>query len=108
MQSEVSKAIAKQKQVMGTMQHNVQGFTEEENKMLNSQYPQSEELDISEGDMLDILGEAAAGKVKAVEAEVVDVSATSPGLGDIETQLGSILEQVKAIEADLKVSGKKE
>ena len=60
MQKEVSAAMVKRKEVMGRMQENVQGFTDEEMKILQDQYKSAEE--ISEDDMVKLMGEAVEKK----------------------------------------------
>lgn len=52
--------MVKRKEVMGRMQENVQGFTDEEMKILQDQYKSAEE--ISEDDMVKLMGEAVEKK----------------------------------------------
>jgi small subunit ribosomal protein S2 len=60
MQKEVSAAVVKRKEVMGRVQENVEGFTEEEMKILQDQYKSAEE--VSEDDMVKLMGETAGEK----------------------------------------------
>ncbi|KAJ3535590.1 hypothetical protein NM208_g7074 [Fusarium decemcellulare] len=76
-QRETKAAIAERKSVMGRMQHNVEGFTEEEQKLLREQFS-GEELEITEDEMVDMMGEAALGSAKEVAAETVSVLTEQP------------------------------
>lgn len=95
MQSEISKAQKKRKEVMGRMQLNVQGFNEEEEKILAAQHSH-EEVTMSEDEMLGILGEAATPAPSEASAKS---DAMHPIVGEIEAQLagvGSVLAKVEA------------
>lgn len=67
MQKEVAAATQKRKEVMGRMQENVQGFTDEEMKILQDQYKTAGE--ISEEDMMGFMGEAAGSAKKSTETK---------------------------------------
>lgn len=58
MKKEVQAAVSKRKEVMGRMQSNVQGFTEEEQKLLRLRNG-GVDLKVSEHDMVKMMGETA-------------------------------------------------
>ncbi|SPJ75915.1 related to MRP4 - mitochondrial ribosomal protein, small subunit [Fusarium torulosum] len=70
MTREKKAAIAERKNVMGQMQHNLEGFTEEEQKLLRQQF-YGEDLEVTESEMVDMMGEAALGAAKEAAAESV-------------------------------------
>jgi small subunit ribosomal protein S2 len=70
MTREKKAAIAERKNVMGQMQHNLEGFTEEEQKLLREQF-YGENLEVTESEMVDMMGEAALGAAKEAAAESV-------------------------------------
>ncbi|KAF7559419.1 hypothetical protein G7046_g4744 [Stylonectria norvegica] len=114
MLKETKAAIAEQKAVMGRMQANIEGFTEDEQKLLRTKYSGDEE-DVSDEALTQIMGEAALGAGKHVATE--DLTAAQPeepqattGLtvAQIEEQLTVLGEQARAIEAEIKGSGKQE
>ncbi|KHO01031.1 37S ribosomal protein MRP4 [Metarhizium album ARSEF 1941] len=92
MKKEIQAAAVKRKQVMGRIQSNFQGFNEEEQKLLRIR---NEEvgLEVSEDEMVEILGETAVrDAVDAVVKAAAASSATSgreegKELADIEAQL---------------------
>ena len=89
MRKEVAAAVVKRKEVMGRMQSNVQGFNEEEQKLLRIQN-QEVDVEVSEDDMVSMLGEAAApsgGETGAAER-----------LAGVEEQLQAAQQQAKHIE----------
>lgn len=95
MQRENKAAIAERKSVMGRMQHNVEGFSEEEQKILREQFYE-EDIQVSEEDMVDMMGEAALGSPKEAE------STHGARLESIEQQLASLKEEATAIESAVK------
>ncbi|PNY26311.1 Meiotically up-regulated protein [Tolypocladium capitatum] len=114
MKKEVQAAILKRKEVMGRMQSNIQGFTEDEQNLLRSQYG-GVELDVSEAEMVEMMGEAALGEAREAVTKAGDgpsESAQAPGaemdsrLGDIEARLQSMGEQAAQIETVVGESGK--
>ncbi|KAM0337399.1 hypothetical protein ACHAPQ_003173 [Fusarium lateritium] len=70
MTREKKAAIAERKNVMGQMQHNLEGFSEEEQKLLREQF-YGENLEVTESEMVDMMGEAALGGAKEAAAESV-------------------------------------
>ncbi|KAL2694526.1 hypothetical protein Neosp_001109 [[Neocosmospora] mangrovei] len=95
MQRENKAAIAERKSVMGRMQHNIEGFSEEEQKILREQYYE-EDIQVSEEEMVDMLGEAALGSPKETE------STHGARLESIEQQLASLKEEATSIESAVK------
>ncbi|KAJ4170798.1 hypothetical protein NW754_006940 [Fusarium falciforme] len=95
MQRENKAAIAERKSVMGRMQHNIEGFSEEEQKILREQFYE-EDIQVSEEDMVDMMGEAALGSPKEAE------STHGARLESIEQQLASLKEEATAIESAVK------
>ncbi|KAH7157141.1 ribosomal protein S2, flavodoxin-like domain-containing protein [Dactylonectria macrodidyma] len=73
---ETKAALAERKEVMGRMQHNVEGFSEEEQKLLRTQF-YGEEPEVTEADMMSILGEAALGDSKAAAIKTTATVASS-------------------------------
>ena len=107
MKKEVQAAIVKRKEVMGRMQSNIQGFTEDEQNLLRSQY-KGVELDMSEDEMVQMMGEAALGEAGDVPSGLAQASepVMDSRLGDIEVQLLSLGEQAAHIETVVGESGK--
>ncbi|EFY89275.1 37S ribosomal protein MRP4 precursor [Metarhizium acridum CQMa 102] len=104
---EVQVAVTKRKEVMGRIQSNVQGFTEEEQKLLRIRNNEVD-LEVSEDEMVNILGETALKDAReaVVEAGHVHSSKTSSekvgeGLADIEAQLQQVQQQTRHIELEV-------
>jgi small subunit ribosomal protein S2 len=95
--SEVRKAKQKRKDVMGRFQLNVEGFSEDEENILRSQYAR-EDVTVSEDAMLELLGETA---VAEAADESADPSDLAPILGDIEASLKGVHTAASRIEAHL-------
>jgi small subunit ribosomal protein S2 len=96
MASEIGRAKKKRKEVMGRMQLNVQGFNEDEEKILAAQY-EHEQVTMSEDEMLGLLGEAAQPAAEQ-SSEAASDAALHPIVGEIEAQLagvGSVLAKVQ-------------
>ncbi|KAI1039779.1 hypothetical protein LB505_004687 [Fusarium chuoi] len=68
MNREKKAALAERKNVMGQMQHNLEGFNEEEQKILREGL-YGDELEVTESEMVDMMGQAALGAAKEVAAE---------------------------------------
>lgn len=68
MQKEVQAAVSKRKEVMGRTQSNVQGLTEEEQKLLRLRNSEVD-LEVSENDMVNTMVEAALGDGRDVLAQ---------------------------------------
>lgn len=103
MQTEISKAKEKRKEVMGRMQLNVQGFSEEEEKILAAQHTH-QQVSMSEDEMLGMLGEAATS---AAVKKLKKSDSIHPVVGEIEAQLagvGSVLARVEAHMKTVKLS----
>ncbi|KAH7154909.1 ribosomal protein S2, flavodoxin-like domain-containing protein [Dactylonectria estremocensis] len=106
---ETKAALEERKEVMGRMQHNVEGFTEEEQKILREQF-YGEEPEITEDDMMSILGEAALGASKdaAIKTTATVVSreaatVVSSGAGtvvNIEAQSVASIEAQPAVNVE--------
>jgi small subunit ribosomal protein S2 len=106
MKKEVAAAISKRKEVMGRVQSNVQGFTEEEQKLLrigNSNV----DLDVSEDEMVNMLGETALNDAREAVVKAGDGPSSKRGgvhgklskrLADIESQLQKVQQQTTHIE----------
>ncbi|KJZ76775.1 hypothetical protein HIM_03652 [Hirsutella minnesotensis 3608] len=123
MQKEIAAAMTKKKEVMGKMQASVQGFTEEEQNILNKHYG-AETAEVGEDKMLELLGEAAeAGDVVeaqeplgAGEAMTIEPASAAEGeapgkaderLEQVAAQLDSIKEHMGHIEAAVGSKGEK-
>ncbi|KAH6982880.1 ribosomal protein S2, flavodoxin-like domain-containing protein [Ilyonectria sp. MPI-CAGE-AT-0026] len=108
---ETKAAMEERKAVMGHIQHNIEGFTEEEQKLLRTQY-YGEEAEVTEDDMMSILGEAALGDS---EEAAIKTTATTNGsepetahkLASIEEELDGLKEKAAAIETELKSRSEK-
>lgn len=70
MNREKKAAIAERKNVMGQMQHNLEGFNEEEQKILREGF-YGDELEVTESEMVDMMGQAALGAAKEAAAEAL-------------------------------------
>lgn len=121
MSREVKAALAERKAVMGRIQANLEGFTEEEQNILRSQYA-VEDMQVSEDEMVALMGQAADGKapsppkksnlqtedemLKSLE-EVVSAEDVGPGLPSLESleeQLAHLTRNTVAIEAEIRPS----
>lgn len=96
---------------MGHIQHNIEGFTEEEQKLLRTQY-YGEEAEVTEDDMMNILGEAALGDseeaaIKTTATTNSSEPETAHKLVSIEEELDGLKEKAAAIETELKSSSEK-
>lgn len=107
MKKEVQAAILKRKEVMGRMQSNIQGFTEDEQNLLRSQY-KGVELDVSEDEMVEMMGATALGEAGDASSRPAQASGAEMDsrLGDIEAQLQSVGEQATHIETVVGESAK--
>ncbi|KAL6870314.1 hypothetical protein J3F83DRAFT_760823 [Trichoderma novae-zelandiae] len=97
MQKEVHAAVVKRKEVMGRMQANIQGFTDEELKLLRSQYLGEQQEDVSEDDLFSMMGQTVAGEASA-ERAASSGETLGAKLGSIEAQLKSAHESAAEIE----------
>jgi small subunit ribosomal protein S2 len=105
MQKEVQAAVVKRKEVMGRIQSDVQGFTEEEQKLLRMGNA-NVDLEVSEDEMVSMLGETALNDAResVVKAGDVPSSQANPRgkvgkqLADIEAQLDRVQQQTRHIE----------
>lgn len=98
MKKEVNAAILKRKEVMGRMQSNIEGFTEEELALLNSQN-QGADAEVSEDDMVNMMGQA--------QGEMSSETSTTAGAASIaliEAHLSRVGETVANVEAALEAS----
>ncbi|KAK5995706.1 Small ribosomal subunit protein uS2m [Cladobotryum mycophilum] len=109
MKKEVQAAVLKRKEVMGRVQADVQGFTDEEMKILRSQIL-GEELEVTEDDMVDLLSTAALGAGEKPVIEAGDAALEQPNeseqtlgvkLDGIQVQLDLVKEITAEIESDL-------
>ncbi|ETS02586.1 hypothetical protein M419DRAFT_110107 [Trichoderma reesei RUT C-30] len=105
MRKEVQAAVTKRKEVMGQMQSNIQGFTDEEMKLLRSQYLGEQQQEVSEDDLVNMLGQTVAAEPEA-SAEQAASSEWTMGvmLGSIEAQLRGVQESAAEIEKAVKGS----
>ncbi|KAL7814815.1 ribosomal protein S2 [Trichoderma gracile] len=105
MRKEVQAAVTKRKEVMGQMQSNIQGFTDEEIKLLRSQYLGEQQEEVSEDDLVKMMGQTVAAEPEA-SAEQAASSEWTMGvmLGSIEAQLRSVQESAAEIEKAVKGS----
>lgn len=128
MSREVKAALAERKAVMGRIQANLEGFTEEEQNILRSQYA-VEDMEVSEDEMVALMGQAADGKapsppkksklqtedemLKSLEevisteevSAVAEVSPSGrPSLESLEEQLAHLTQNTVAIEAEIRPS----
>lgn len=95
MRKEVQAAVLKRKEVMGRMQANIQGFTDEELKLLRSQYLGEQQEETTEDELVNLMGETVASEA-AAPAETTTLSAQ---LGSIEAQLESLKVNAAEIES---------
>ncbi|UKZ87399.1 uncharacterized protein TrAFT101_003204 [Trichoderma asperellum] len=94
MRKEVQAAVLKRKEVMGRMQANIQGFTDEELKLLRSQYLGEQQEEVTEEELVNLMGETVASEA-AAPAETT----LSAQLGSIEAQLESLKANAAEIES---------
>ncbi|KAG6018115.1 hypothetical protein E4U54_002725 [Claviceps lovelessii] len=105
MNKEVQAAVSKRKEVMGRTQSNVQGFTEEEQKLLRLRNSEVD-LKVTEDDMVNMMGQAALHDASDVTETAEHVpsdleweqGSVGQRLADIESQLGQISQQTTHIE----------
>ena len=95
MTREKKAAIAERKNVMGQMQHNLEGFNEEEQKLLREQF-YGEQAEVSESDMVKMMGETTSEGAKPAAAD----SKSDSRLDSIEKELSGLKIVAEAIEAE--------
>ena len=87
MKKEYSAAVAKRKEVMGRMQSNIEGFSEEELAILNAGKSEAEEVSLD--DVVGMMSESQIGS-------------SGSSIAEIEAHLAKAGEMAKEIEAALK------
>lgn len=103
MKKEVQAAVVKRKEVMGRLQSNVQGFTEEEQKLLRIGN-RDVDLEVSEDEMVSMLGETALNDAREAVVKAGDVPSSKSSvnvgarLADIEAQLQQVKQHATHIE----------
>ncbi|PTB55480.1 hypothetical protein M431DRAFT_82244 [Trichoderma harzianum CBS 226.95] len=102
MRKEVQAAVLKRKEVMGRMQANIQGFTDEEMKLLRSQYLGEQQDEVTEDDLVNMMGETVAAEA-STEKAAPSGETVGARLGSIEAQLKSL--QKNAVEIEQAVRG---
>lgn len=95
MSREKKVAIAERKNVMGQMQHNLEGFSEEEQKILREQF-YGEESEVTETDLIKMMAQTVSVDVKPSAAD----SASDSRLANIEEELSGLKAAAEAIEAE--------
>ncbi|CAM1503823.1 Fc.00g014140.m01.CDS01 [Cosmosporella sp. VM-42] len=101
-QKETAAALAERKAVMGRLQANIQGFNEDEQNLLRSRY-QIEDLEVSENEMLGMMGETALEGAKEAVAKTTILSKESDlTLESVEEQLADLKERSQSIELEIK------
>lgn len=100
MRKEVQAAVLKRKEVMGRMQANIQGFTDEELKLLRSQYLGEQQEEVTEDELVNLMGETVASEAAAAPAE----TPLSAQLGSIQAQLESLKVNAAEIESAVRKS----
>lgn len=100
MRKEVQAAVLKRKEVMGRMQANIQGFTDEELKLLRSQYLGEQQEEVTEDELVNLMGETVASEAAAAPAE----TPLGAQLGSIEAQLESLKVNAAEIESAVRKS----
>src|SRR6478735_325731 len=95
MNREKKAALAERKNVMGQMQHNLEGFNEEEQKLLREQF-YGEQPEVSENDMINMMAETTSGGAKPAAAD----SKSDSKLASIEKELSGLQIVAEAIEAE--------
>lgn len=95
---EVQAAVTKRKEVMGRMQANIQGFTDEEMKLLRSQYLGEQQEEVTEDDLVNMMGETVASEASTKQAAPSEAT-LSARLGSIEAQLKNLKENAAEIES---------
>ncbi|RGP59419.1 30s ribosomal protein s2 [Fusarium sporotrichioides] len=95
MSREKKVAIAERKNVMGQMQHNLEGFNEEEQKILREQF-YGEEPEAADSDLVKVMAEAASVDVNPT----VSGSTSDSRLTSIEEELSGLKAAAEAIEAE--------
>lgn len=87
MKKEYFAAVAKRKEVMGRMQSNIEGFSEEELEILNA--GKSEAAEVSLDDVMGMMSESQVGE-------------STSSIAEIEAHLARAGETAKEVEAALK------
>jgi small subunit ribosomal protein S2 len=95
MNRERKVAIAERKNVMGQMQHNLEGFNEEEQKILREQF-YGEEPEVTETDLIKVMAETASVEDKPTAAG----STSGSRLAIIEEELSVLKAAAEGIEAE--------
>jgi small subunit ribosomal protein S2 len=95
MSREKKAALAERKNVMGQMQHNLEGFNEEEQKILREGL-YGDELEVTESEMMDMMGEAALGAAKEVAAETLSTLPEEPASSGPESPVQAAASEAAA------------
>lgn len=110
MNREKKAALAERKNVMGQMQHNLEGFNEEEQKILREGL-YGDELEVTESEMVDMMGEAALGAAKEVAAQALSALPEEPASSGPESPVqaaapGVVAEQTSSPEVVVEAQAK--
>ncbi|KNB05941.1 40S ribosomal protein S2 [Fusarium oxysporum f. sp. lycopersici 4287] len=110
MNREKKAALAERKNVMGQMQHNLEGFNEEEQKILREGL-YGDELEVTENEMVDMMGEAALGAAKEVAAQALSALPEEPASSGPESPVqaaapGVVAEQTSSPEVVVEAQAK--
>lgn len=95
---ETGQALSKRKEVMGRMQQNIAGFTDEEQQLLRTQYPAGSDLQVGEDQMVDMMRTAAEedAAMTAMVPNGMDVE-----FMEIETQLRNVSKTIEVLAANI-------
>lgn len=101
MNREKKAAIAERKNVMGQMQQNLEGFNEEEQKLLREQF-YANQPEVSESEMINMMAETTSPDAEAATAD----STQDSRLVSIEKELSGLKAAAEAIEAETQATTK--
>ncbi|TQV98216.1 hypothetical protein V2A60_008024 [Cordyceps javanica] len=94
---DIKAAVIQRKEVMGRMQANLVGFTEEELEILQTEYDGAAKS-VSEADMVNMMAEASVQEAAKTDTPVVDLAAMA---SDISASLDAAKGHASALEADI-------
>lgn len=94
MRQEMTDAMLRRKEVMGRMQEQLTGFTEEESELLNSRLP-SKPAKVGHDEMLGLMSETVQGEVEAVISKVAEESVAGVEVqSDPQDEASTIVDEV--------------
>jgi small subunit ribosomal protein S2 len=97
MRKDIKVAVKQRKEVMGRMQANLVGFTEDELEILRTEYSGSAKS-VSEAEMVNMMAEMSVQKDSGTEAPLADAKAKAT---EIEASLDTARDHASTLETEI-------